>query len=99
MADAAAADRKAAALQRYHENPALRAARAGEVAALDRFMATLSEEQRELYSEVESAVANVLPVRNSAMARRSRALRPFAIVTIPPVSIAESTRSGSMARN
>ena len=48
---------------------------------------------------VESAVANVLPVRNSAMARRSTALRPVAIVTIDPDSIAESTRSGSMARN
>jgi hypothetical protein len=46
---------------------------------------------------VESAVANVLPVRNSAMARRSGALRPLAIVTIEPDSMAESTRSGSMA--
>ena len=48
---------------------------------------------------VESAVAKVLPVTNSAMARRSGALRPLAIVTIDPVSIADSTRSGSMARN
>src|SRR6185436_7966225 len=48
---------------------------------------------------VESAVANVLPVRNSAMARRSGALRPLAIVTIEPDSMAESTRSGSIARN
>src|SRR6185369_15156861 len=48
---------------------------------------------------VERAVAKVLPVRNSAMARRSTALRPLAIVTIDPLSIAESTRSGSMARN
>ena len=33
------------------------------------------------------------------MARRSAALRPVAIVTIDPVSIADSTRSGSMDRN
>ena len=48
---------------------------------------------------VESAVAKVLPVTNSAMARRSAALRPLAIVTIEPVSMADSTRSGGMARN
>ena len=38
-----------------------------------------------------------LPVRNSAMARRSAAVLPVAIVIIEPVSIAAITRSAGMA--
>src|SRR5262245_14705647 len=40
-----------------------------------------------------------LPVRNSAIARRSAAVRPFAIVIIDPVSMADITRSAGIARN
>ncbi len=40
-----------------------------------------------------------LPVRNSAMARRSAAVRSVAIVIIEPVSIAASTRSAGIDRN
>ena len=49
--------------------------------------------------DVFSAVPNRLPVRYSAIARRSAAVRLFAIVTIAPVSMAARTRSGVMERN
>ena len=48
---------------------------------------------------VLNALANDLPVTNSAMARRSAAERPAAIEIIGPLSIAASTRSGDIARN
>ena len=45
------------------------------------------------------ALANVLPVTNSEMARRSARERPAAIATIGPNSSARSTRSGVMLRS
>ena len=45
------------------------------------------------------ALANVLPVTNSEMARRSASERPAAIATIGPNSSARSTRSGVMLRS
>ena len=48
---------------------------------------------------VLKASANLVPVTNSAIARRSPADRPVAIEIIRPVSIAASTRVGDIARN
>ena len=45
---------------------------------------------------VTSGLESDLPVRNSAMARRSAAVRLLAIVIIEPVSIADSTRSAAI---
>jgi hypothetical protein len=45
---------------------------------------------------VSSASSNDLPVTNSAIARRSAAERPAAIEIIAPLSIAASTRAGTM---
>jgi hypothetical protein len=42
-------------------------------------------------------VENPLPVTYSAIARRSRPVRPLAIESIAPLSIAVSTRSGVIA--
>ena len=46
---------------------------------------------------VLNAAENVLPVTNSAIARRSTPVRPLAIDSIGPLSIAVSTRSGVIA--
>ncbi len=43
-----------------------------------------------------NAFANVFPVTNSAIARRSATERPVAIEIIGPVSIAASTRVGNI---
>jgi hypothetical protein len=43
------------------------------------------------------ASENLLPVTNSATARRSTPVRPLAIDSIGPLSIAASTRSGVIA--
>src|SRR5690349_3282715 len=48
---------------------------------------------------VTSGFESDLPVRNSAIARRSAAVRLLAIVTIEPLSIAASTRSAGRLRN
>src|SRR4249920_3201468 len=45
------------------------------------------------------ALANVLPVTNSEMARRSASERPAATATIGPNSSARSTRSGLILRS
>jgi hypothetical protein len=46
---------------------------------------------------ISSGAENVLPVTNSASARRSTPVRPLAIESIGPLSIAVSTRSGVIA--
>jgi hypothetical protein len=48
---------------------------------------------------VTSGLLRDLPVRNSAIARRSAAVRLLAMVIIDPVSMAESTRSAASALN